>query len=200
MTCQRPSGERVEQLPDEATQASGPVLRSIRPTAGICGPCAAGLRAPGPGANVAAHRLPIEIVALPFKKVVVDAMSVSAETLYKMPDVELLNACREAKRLLVEKRFLRDTQRARLTWIKARMFVNGTGGVTERNMAIEVSEEVARKGQELREMTRDLDLLKVDVDLIEAVIRLRSASASTGRHSDDTSDGDAEHEGHDAPE
>ena len=42
------------------------------------------------------------------------------------------------------------------------MFIGSSGGVTERNMAIDVSEEIARKGQELREMTRDLDLLKVD--------------------------------------
>jgi hypothetical protein len=47
-------------------------------------------------------------------------------------------------------------------------------------MAIDVSEEIARKGQELREMARDLDLLKVDVDIIAIVIRSRGASASTG--------------------
>ena len=40
-------------------------------------------------------------------------------------------------------------------------------------MAVDVSEELARKGQELREMTRNLDLLKVDVDVIAMVIRLR---------------------------
>ena len=62
--------------------------------------------------------------------------------------------------------------------MKARMFVGGTGGVTERNMAIEVSEEIARKGQELREMTRDLDLLKIDVDILAMIIRLRGAPAS----------------------
>jgi hypothetical protein len=50
----------------------------------------------------------------------------------------------------------------------------------ERNMAVDVSEEIARKGQELREMTRNLDLLKVDVDIIAIVIRPRSAWAPTG--------------------
>ena len=54
-----------------------------------------------------------------------------------------------------------------------KMFTGSSGGVTERNMAIDVSEEIARKGQELREMTRDLDLLKVDVDIIAIVIRSR---------------------------
>jgi hypothetical protein len=54
---------------------------------------------------------------------------------------------------------------------------------------LDVSEEIARKGQELREMTRDLDLLKVDVDVIATVIRLRGASASTGARAEDDGDG-----------
>jgi hypothetical protein len=107
-------------------------------------------------------------------------MSLSADALYKMSDVELLAAYVEGRRQFVEKKFTRDTQRARLEWIKAKMFTGSSGGVTERNMAIDVSEEIARKGQELREMTRDLDLLKVDVDIIAIVIRSRSTSASTG--------------------
>ena len=107
-------------------------------------------------------------------------MSLSADTLYRMSDVELLSAYAEVRRQFVERKFTRDTQRARLAWIRARMFVGGSGGVTERNMAIDVSEEIARKGQEVREMTRDLDLLKVDVDLVATVIRLRGASAPTG--------------------
>src|SRR5712672_3748165 len=103
-------------------------------------------------------------------------MSLSAEDLYRMSDVELLAAYVEARRQFVEKKFTRDTQRARLAWIRAKMFIGGSGGVTERNMAIDVSEEIARKGQELREMTRDLDLLKVDVDTIAIVIRWRGRS------------------------
>jgi hypothetical protein len=121
-------------------------------------------------------------------------MSRSAEALYAMSDVELLTAYAEARRQFVEKKFARDTHRARLAWIRAKMFVGGSGGVTERNMAIDVSEEIARKGQELREMTRDLDLLKVDVDLIAIVIRLRGASAPSGQRADDENDG-----GHDNP-
>src|SRR5258707_1961232 len=99
------------------------------------------------------------------------AMSHSADALYKMSEVELLAAYAEARREFVEKKFARDTQRARLAWIKAKMFISSAGGVTERNMAIDASEEIARKGQELREMTRDLDLLKVDVDIIATIIR-----------------------------
>src|SRR5258707_14470576 len=99
------------------------------------------------------------------------AMNLSAEALYKMSDMGLLAAYIEARRQFVEKRFTRDTHRARLAWIKAKMFIRSSGGVTERNMAIDVSEEIARKGQALREMTRDLDLLKGDVETIAIVIR-----------------------------
>ena len=74
------------------------------------------------------------------------------------------------------------------------MFVGSSGGVTERNMAIDVSEEIARKGQELRELTRDLDLLKVDVDIIAIVIRSRSAPAPAGTQDEDATDSDPERE------
>jgi hypothetical protein len=36
------------------------------------------------------------------------------------------------------------------------------------------------QGQELREMTRDLNLREVDVDMIAIIIRFRGASAPTG--------------------
>jgi hypothetical protein len=111
-----------------------------------------------------------------------------------MSDVELLAAYGEARRQFVEKQFTRDTHRARQAWIKAKMFIGSSGGVTERNMAIDVSEEIARKGQELREMTRDLDLLKVDVDIIAIVIRLRGASAPAGVR-EDAAESDPEREG-----
>lgn len=125
-------------------------------------------------------------------------MSFSADTLYRMSDVELLTAYAEARRQFVEKKFARDTNRARLAWIRAKMFIGGSGGVTERNMAIDVSEEIARKGQELREMTRDLDLLKVDVDTIAIAIRLRGASAPGNAHGEDAVEGDGEREDHEA--
>jgi hypothetical protein len=122
-------------------------------------------------------------------------MSFSADALYKMSEVELLAAYAEARRQFVEKKFARDTERARQAWIRAKMFTGSTGGVTERNMAIDVSEEIARKGQELREMTRDLDLLKVEVDIIGTVIRFRGAPAPVGGHGEDASEGDAGHDG-----
>jgi len=120
-------------------------------------------------------------------------MSLSADALYKMSDVELLAAYVEARRVFVEKKLTRDTHRARLEWIKAKMFVGSSGGVTERNMAIDVSEDIARKGQELREMTRDLDLLKIDADIVAIVIRSRDASATTGVQGEDPNKGDNPH-------
>ena len=123
-------------------------------------------------------------------------MTVSADALYKMSDVELLAAYLEARRQFVERKFARDTQRARLEWLRAKMFVGSPGGVTERNMAIDVSEEIARKGQELREMTRELDLLKVDVDVIGIVIRSRGAPALVAAQPEEAVQGDAEREGH----
>ena len=122
-------------------------------------------------------------------------MSVSADALYKLSDVELLAAYAELRRQFVEKKFTRDTQRARLAWIKAKMFIGSSGGVTERNMAIDVSEEIARKGQELREMTRDLDLLKADVDIIAIVVRFRGASPPPGVPGEEAIEGDPEREG-----
>lgn len=94
-----------------------------------------------------------------------------------MSDVELLAADHDLRRQYVEKKLARDMQRARLDWLKARMFAASPGGVAERKKAVDASEDLARKGQELREMTRDLDLLKTDVDLIGVMVRLRGASA-----------------------
>ena len=127
-------------------------------------------------------------------------MSFSADALYRMSEVELVAAYAEARRQFVEKKFTRDTQRARLAWIKAKMFIGSSGGVTERNMAIDVSEEIARKGQELREMTRDLDLLKVDVDIIANVIRFRGAPNPAGVHGEHASEGDADEDARAASE
>jgi hypothetical protein len=122
-------------------------------------------------------------------------MTGSIEELWSMPEPALIGAYHSARRQFVEKKFARDTQRARLEWLRAKMFVGSSGGVTERKMAIDVSEELARKGQELREMTRDLDLLKVDVDVIAMVIRLRGVSAAAGMQADDAADNDPEREG-----
>jgi len=121
-------------------------------------------------------------------------MTMSIEELWSMPEPALIGTYHGARREFVEKKFARDTQRARLEWMKAKMFVSSLGGVTERKMAIDVSEELARKGQELREMTRDLDLLKVDVDTIAMVIRLRGVSAAAGGRAEDAVDNDPERE------
>ena len=93
-------------------------------------------------------------------------------------------------------KFARDTHKARLDWMRAKAFLDSSGGVTERKMAVDVSEELARKGQELREMTRDLDLLRLDVAVIAIVMRLRGAHAPATQHNEDASaEGDTEREG-----
>lgn len=122
-------------------------------------------------------------------------MDVSVEALWKMSDIELLAAYHDARRRYVEKRFARDTQRARLGWLRARAFAAGSGGVTERQNAVDASEDLGRKGQEVREMTRDLDLLKADVDLIAMIVRLRGTIAAPDLRMDELPDGDAKEGG-----
>lgn len=101
-------------------------------------------------------------------------MEQTIDELSALPDTALIAAYAEARRKFVARKFERDTQRARLEWMRARMFLQTNGGVTERRMAVDTSEELARKGQEVREMTRELDQLKVDVDTIDLLLRLRS--------------------------
>ena|SRR3984957_15485805 len=121
-------------------------------------------------------------------------MAVSVEALWTMPERELMAAYYEARREYVARKFARDTQRARLEWLRAKSFMAGAGGVTERKTAVEASEELGRKGQELREMTRDLDLLKIDFDVVAMILRLRGASASAEGRGEETSN-DEEQEG-----
>ena len=109
---------------------------------------------------------------------------VVVEELWNMPEQALAGAYADARRRFVESKFTRDTQRARLEWMKAKTFVSSVGGVTERRMVTDVSEEFARKGQEVREMTRELDLLRVDVDVLAMVIRLRGGHAPAGQVDD----------------
>jgi hypothetical protein len=117
-------------------------------------------------------------------------MSLSPEALWKMSDLELLTAYHDIRRQHVQKKFARDTQRARLDWLRAKAFAAGSGGVTERRNAVDASEELGRKGQELREMTRDLDLLKTDVDLIAMIVRLRGAFAPADAGAEEPSRGE----------
>ncbi|MDN3278072.1 hypothetical protein QWJ07_27670 [Frankia sp. RB7] len=112
-------------------------------------------------------------------------MSMSVEQLWSLPETALVGAYAEARRRYAEKKFERDTQRARLEWMRAKLFINTPGNVTERKMAVDVSEELARKGQEVREMTRDVDMLKVDVDVIDTMIRLRDSRGFPPVHAEE---------------
>jgi len=119
------------------------------------------------------------------------AMDISVEALWQMPEAELLAAYHGARRLYAEKKFARDTERGRLQWQRARMFATGTGGVTERLNAVEASEELAKKGQHVRELTRELDLAKSDVGVIYACLRLRGVAAFSQPKNDDFAQDDS---------
>ena len=117
-------------------------------------------------------------------------MGLSIEALWKMSDAELVAAYYDARRSYVERKFARDTDRARHEWLRAKAFAASSGGVSERRSAVDASEDLARKGQQLREMTRDLDLLKVDVDVIAMTVRLRGAFAPAEGRNEESGDGD----------
>src|SRR5436190_20678108 len=119
-------------------------------------------------------------------------MGASLEELWTMLDQALVGAYADARRQFVARKFERDTQRARLDWMRAKAFVSSSGGVTERKMATDISEELARKGQELREMTRDLDLLKVEIDVIAIVMRLRGTHAPAESPTDEAAENELE--------
>jgi hypothetical protein len=104
-------------------------------------------------------------------------MKASIEALWGMSDAELLTAYHEVRRLHAEKKFARDSERGRLQWLKGKTFVQTLGSVTERINAVDASEDLARKGQNLREMTLQMDLVRTDVDVIAECLRLRRAQA-----------------------
>jgi hypothetical protein len=107
-----------------------------------------------------------------------DAMEITADAIIQLSDGELLETYRKSLRLYAEKKFARDTERGRIAWQGARFFVTSRGGVTERQMALEASEDFAKKNQVVREMTLDLDLLKADVDVLALAFRVRGADPS----------------------
>ena len=122
-------------------------------------------------------------------------MTMSVEQLWNLPETALVGAYAEARRRYAEKKFERDTQRARLEWMRAKLFVNTAGIVTERKMAVDVSEELARKGQEVREMTRDLDMLMIDVDVIDTMIRPRGPHGAPPLRAEEMTEKPTEPEG-----
>jgi hypothetical protein len=104
-------------------------------------------------------------------------MKTSVEALWGMSDAELLAAYHEVRRLHAEKKFARDSERGRLQWLKGKTFVQTLGSVTERINAVDASEDLARKGQNLREMTLQMDLVRTDVEVIAECLRLRRSQS-----------------------
>jgi hypothetical protein len=121
-------------------------------------------------------------------------MEISVAILEKLSDIELLDAYHKARRLYAEKKFARDTERGRLTWQSARLFVTTKGGITEREKTAEAAEDLAKKGQHIREMTLELDLLKADVALIYAFLHLRGV----GSRADQSLTDEPAHQGRDS--
>jgi hypothetical protein len=104
-------------------------------------------------------------------------MDISVDALWQMRQTQLLATYHEARGLYAEKKFARDTERGRLHWLRARAFVNSKGSITERTNAVDASDDLARKGQHVREITHELDLLKSDIDVIAATLRLRGMTS-----------------------
>jgi hypothetical protein len=103
-------------------------------------------------------------------------MDMAVESLWGMPVPKLLAAYHQARRLYAERKFTRDTERARLEWQSAKVFVSSPGGVTERKNVVEASDELVKKGQYVRELTLDLDLLKTDIDAMLEALRYRAGA------------------------
>jgi len=103
-------------------------------------------------------------------------MGHTVEGLWQMSQTQLLSAYHEARLLYAEKKLARDTERGRLQWLRARTFVNSRGTVTERMNYVDASDDLARKGQHVREMSHSLDLLKSDIDLVAVTLRLRGVA------------------------
>ena len=74
-------------------------------------------------------------------------MMMSIEHQWRMSDVELLSAYYDTRRQYIEKKFIRDTHRARLEWIKAKAFVASSGRVTERRTAVDTLDDVAARAR-----------------------------------------------------
>ena len=105
-------------------------------------------------------------------------MEFSVEALWQMSQEQLLASYHESRRLYAEKKFARDTERGRLQWLRARVFASTRGSVTERLNAVDASEDLARKGQHVRQMTHGLDLLKSDIDVVATTLRLRGVASA----------------------
>jgi hypothetical protein len=106
-------------------------------------------------------------------------MGHSVEAFWQMSQTQLLVAYHDARLLYAEKKFARDTERGRLQWLRARAFVASRGTVTERMNVVDASDELARKGQHVREMSHGLDLLKSDIDIVATTLRLRGFASPT---------------------
>ncbi|MEK9284502.1 MULTISPECIES: hypothetical protein [unclassified Bradyrhizobium] len=116
-------------------------------------------------------------------------MTMSVEQLWSLPETALIGAYAEARRRYAEKKFERDTQRARLEWMRAKLFVNTPGNVGR------CLGRAGAQGPGGARDDRDLDMLKIDVDVIETMIRLRGAQGAPQVQADEAVEKPPEPEG-----
>src|ERR1700687_2544458 len=69
-------------------------------------------------------------------------MTTPVEEFWSMPEPALIGAYESARRQFVEKKFARDTQRARLEWMRAKMFVGSFGGGADLMMVVDVLDDL----------------------------------------------------------
>jgi hypothetical protein len=73
-------------------------------------------------------------------------LSVSGDALYKMFDLKLPMTSREARRQFAEKKFARDTDRARLSWIRSRRSSAAVASSPSETLRSTFPQEIARSG------------------------------------------------------
>jgi hypothetical protein len=104
-------------------------------------------------------------------------MEITASDMLLLSDTDLLETYRKSRRLYAERKFARDCERGRVAWQGARFFITAKGGITERQMALEASEDFAKRNQQIREQTLELDLLRADVDALAIALCNRTAAS-----------------------
>jgi hypothetical protein len=102
-------------------------------------------------------------------------MSTTIDGAFELPFSELLDTYHKLRRQYVEQKHARDTAEAQLEWQRAHSFNSLTGSVTERRAIVDGDKEFAVQEQKVRDLTKDLDLLKADVDVMLYLLRMRLA-------------------------
>ena len=107
---------------------------------------------------------------------------------FAMSDCQLLATYHTLRCHYAEQKFVRDAESARLAAQKAQKFNNTTGGVTERRAVVEADKIIAVHEQQLLKITRDIDLLKAELDTVQFIVRMRAAVVYETKAEEDRAD------------